>query len=175
MCFGLYPPKNHSFPKLVEMVSYSTLFGMVDVLIQEWKNGFEGAEELKLFLPMLTCSEWPRKLLGAPGGCRLSWSWPGSTDCHQDLRIRNLGGGGAGSSWWQVGVIVGLSFRTIVGGWGNTAYLWIIHKSRGLRVNLKIVTKTLTCWLLLCFFPDIHRRKNWDCAILFFSLSFTLV
>lgn len=43
------PQQNHSFPKLAEMVRYPTLFGVVVFLIQEWKNGFEGAEELKSF------------------------------------------------------------------------------------------------------------------------------
>ena len=57
------------------------------------------------FYICLTPSEGPNRMLGLPGGLRLTWSWPGSADCHKYLRIRNLGGSGVTiiRSTWPTG------------------------------------------------------------------------
>lgn len=76
----------------------------------------------------------------------------------QDLRIRNQGGSSAGSSWCPVwvtdnGTIILEYYSKLMH--RNTVYLWIIQKSRSLRVNFKSNYKN---YVLLVPFMFLRRH-----------------
>lgn len=121
VCFGLHPPTKWQFSKIswVDKISY-TLWH-VDI--------FDSGVEKQFCICWVVESGQAKCWVFLEGwGCHDRW--PGSADHHQEsgrqwdwfILVASVGDSGT--------IILGYSSRLM---WGNTIYLWIIQKSRGLQ------------------------------------------